>query len=194
MMADRRVRNGPEDRRLGEITQNENRFIALGIEIGARLEADGKDRAPSSDAASAHRRQIVKTERNRLEAAVIRGFRCFGSRGGVSARWLGGRSGRVRGRSRTRKRLALGECFKLGNQTRGAGLSTVPPSREAAVRSARTSADLQHDLEQVLRRFDLVGSNAIKCCLKHVGESNQVIKTKGARAALDRMDSAERPR
>ena len=175
---------------LGEFAQDEDRLVALRIKIGTGLEANREHRATAVYSQFILAIERVEAERNRLETAVVGGFGCFGGRsrrfglGGFRRR--GGRSG-----SRSRQGLSLGVGFEFRHQTRGTGALDGAAVTGCSGQVGKYVRRPEHDLEQVLRGFKLVGSNAIKCCLEHVSEGDEIIEAEGPCTTLDRMHGAE---
>jgi hypothetical protein len=82
-----------------------------------------------------------------------------------------------------RRKFAIGQRLQLLDETAN-GLVDTAAVAGSVGQIRQNVGRLQHDLQDVLVRFQLVGTNAIKRGLKHMCEGDEIIQTKGAAPPL----------
>ncbi|MNL22104.1 hypothetical protein D3C87_1434310 [compost metagenome] len=162
-----------------EVAQKQRCIVALGIEIGFRLE---------DDLVGGHlqqcrlvRLEIVEGERDRLEAFIV-GDRGCGHRSGL---------GNGFGNGRCLRHFAVGKRLELLDQLAAARLVDAAAVAGGVRQVGQHVGRLQHHLQNLRTGLELVGTNAIKCRLEHVGEGDEVVEPESASATLDRVHGAK---
>ena len=163
-----------------EIAQEQRRLIALGIEFRLRLEDDLIGRKIGRFLVVT---EIIEGEGDGNETFVIDG-------------WCGGGGNRSCLRDRCdrnggRRRFALGQSFQLADQLRRACLIDTAAVARDIGQVGQHIRRFQHDLQDILVGFQLVGTNAIKRGLEHVRERDQIIQPERSGTTLDGVDRTE---